>query len=142
MTIAKDRKDLKEFIDSLRCEWKTMWRNRIDDDLRAEGIAANNYERLFVDRGLILFATRNFKPPDFQEILKSHLSTYDVESMNPNNLRGGYRKFIQDNIIKKNSKSNRKEYVKKELEKMKEHKHIKHRGKGWLHIPNLHKDNS
>ena len=33
--------ELKEFVDELRTEWKDLWRSRVEDKIRAEGIAKN-----------------------------------------------------------------------------------------------------
>ena len=122
-------------MDELRNEWKAMWHSMIDDKVRAEGIADKTYERLFVDRGLILFATRNFSPPEFHEILKKYLSSDEAERFNPNPIRGGVRKFIRDYItVKKKSSSKLKEETRVELEKMKSHQQLKHGGRGWLQL--------
>lgn len=127
--------NLSEFVDSLRQEWKLMWRSRLEDKVRAESIADKTYDRLFVDRGLILFATREFKPPDFQEILKQHLTPDEAERINPNPVRGGIRKFIREYITVQNiSRLRRKEEIRATLEYMKQHQHLKHGGKGWLHF--------
>jgi len=127
--------NLRELVDSLRLEWKLMWRSRLEDKVRAESIADKTYDRLFVDRGLILLATRGFKPPDFQEILEKHLMTDEAERINPNPMRGGIRKFIREYITVQNmSKLRRKDEMRATLEHVKQHQHLKHRGKGWLHF--------
>lgn len=125
----------KEFIDELRQEWRIMWRLRIDDKVRAEGIADKTYNRLFVDRGTILIATRKYKPPDFREILGRYLSPEELERFYPNPVRGGIRKFIREYIITQSkSKLRRREKVSSELEKMKRHQQLKSGGRGWLHF--------
>ena len=127
--------DKKELVENLRQEWKTMWRSRIDDEVRAEGIADKTYERLFIDRGLILFATRNFKPPEFQEILRKYLTSEEAERLTPDPVRGGIRKFIREYIISNNklSRSQREEWV-HELDAMKKKQQFSHGGRGWLHF--------
>lgn len=122
--------DLKNFVEELRKEWKSMWRSRIEDEVRAEGIADKTYERLFVDRGMILIATRKYKPPDFQEILENHLSPEEISRYNPNPIFGGIRKFIREFILLKNE---RREAMLKEMEKMKKHTQLK-KDRGWLHL--------
>ena len=62
----------KEFIDQFKDEWRSMWRNRLDDKVRAEGIADKDYSLLSVDRGTVIIATRKFKLLDFKEILQQH----------------------------------------------------------------------
>ena len=128
-------KDLRLFVDELRIEWKRMWNSRIEDKVRAEGIADKTYERLFVDRGLILFATRNFSAPEFHDILRKYLSSDEAEKFNPTPIRGGVGKFIRDYItVKKKSSSKLKEETRVELEEMKSHQQLKHGGRGWLHL--------
>ena len=131
--MEKIEANLTEFVDGLRREWKLMWRSRVDDKVRAEGIADKDYERLFVDRGLILLATRKFKPPEFHEILERHLTPEEAERVNPNPIRGGIRKFIREYIVVQ-KKGNRREEARSELEAMKSYKQSKHGGRGWLHF--------
>jgi hypothetical protein len=125
--------DKKELVENLRQEWKTMWRSRIDDEVRAESIVNKTYERLFIDRGLILFATRNFKAPEFHDILQKYFTSEETERLNPNSVKGGVRKFIREYITSnKPIKSQREEWI-LELEKMKEKQQSSHSGRGWLH---------
>jgi membrane-bound lytic murein transglycosylase B len=131
----------KELVENLRQEWKTMWKSRIDDEVRAEGIADKTYERLFIDRGLILFATRKFKPPEFQEILRKYLTSEEAERLIPDPVKGGIRKFIREYITANNkiSRSQREEWV-HELDAMKKKQQSSHGGRGWLHfsLPKVH----
>ena len=57
----------RKTMDELKTRWKMLWRERIDDKIRAEGIAKQDYSKLFVARGLVVIATRNYKPMDFVE---------------------------------------------------------------------------
>ena len=56
-------------VDDVRKEWRLLWRHCIVDKVRAESIADRDYSLLFVDRGTVIAATRDFKPPDLKEIL-------------------------------------------------------------------------
>ena len=125
--------NLKEFVDEIRREWKLMWWSRFNDKVRAEGVADKTYERLFVDRGLILFATRKFRSPEFREILEMHLTPEQAERVNPNPIRGGIRKFIRDYIVVQ-KKGIRRDETRAELEAMKSYQQPKHGGRGWLHF--------
>jgi len=126
--------NLREFVDELRQEWRIMWRLRVDDKVRAEGISDKTYERLFVDRGTILIATRNYNPPNFNEILGRHLSPDETERLNPNPVRGGVRKFIREYITTQNKAGTRRREVSTELENMKRRQQLKKGGRGWLHF--------
>ena len=99
-------KNVNEFVTDLRKEWKTLWESRIDDRFRAEGLADHDYASLFIDRGTVLVATRDYKPPDFNEILERHITPIDIERVNPNPASGGTSKFIRDFITKRNKYTN------------------------------------
>ena len=64
----------KEFVEELKIEWKRLWQERFDDGIRAEGIAVKGYDQLFVDKGTIINATRDFKALNFKEIFEEHQS--------------------------------------------------------------------
>ena len=111
-----------------------MWGSRVDDKVRAEGIADNDYHRLFIERGTVLHATRDCKPLEFREVLDKHLVSKDVERISPDPRVGGLGKFIRDNITyKKKSKirSRRELYTKSEEKKL---SRVKKGGAGWLHL--------
>lgn len=132
--MEKGEKNVKELVDDLRREWKLMWWSRIDDKIRAEGIADKTFDRLFVDRGTVLYATRGCKPLEFREVLEKYLSPIEAERFNPDPRRGGIRKFIRDYIIsgKKDEAKLMSIFVngRKDTERCAR----KNGGKGWLHI--------
>ena len=41
----------KDLVEELKVEWKRLWQERFDDKVRAEGVAAGDYAKLFVDKG-------------------------------------------------------------------------------------------
>jgi len=55
-------REWREFIVELKQRWGVLWRDRIDDRVRAEGIAGEDYDLLFVDRGTVIVATKDYKP--------------------------------------------------------------------------------
>ena len=59
-------------VGDVRAEWKRLWRERIDDRFRAEGLANQDFSLLFVERGTVIVATRDFKLLDLKEILRLH----------------------------------------------------------------------
>ncbi|MDH5462463.1 MAG: hypothetical protein OEX09_09630, partial [Candidatus Bathyarchaeota archaeon] len=58
-------REWREFVQELKQRWRILWRHRIDDKVRAEGIASKDYDLLFVDRGTVIVATKDYKPPKF-----------------------------------------------------------------------------
>jgi len=120
----------KEIVEELREQWKMMWRERIDDKVRAEGISDKDYSQLFVERGTIIVATRKFKPLDFFEILQQYRDSIGGEVVPPSPSVGGWGKFIRNSLNKQHSRKRRNapEPVGKERQQLKK------RGKGWLHF--------
>jgi len=122
----------KKFIDEFKSQWKGMWRNRVDDKVRAEGIADKDYSLLFVDRGTVIIATRKFKLLDFYEILQQHKPLTGSEMIPSNPLVGGWGKFIRT-VLNPQNLTRRGRQV-----PAKPDKHVgqqlKKGGRGWLHI--------
>lgn len=64
----------------IRAEWKSLWNQCFDDKLSAECVASRDYDILFVERGTVIKATRNYKPPSLEEIIESALKIDQPES--------------------------------------------------------------
>ena len=92
--------NMKEFVDELRTDWKALWQNRHEDRVRAEGIAKQDYSKLFVEQGTVIKATRDFKPIKFFDIVKEYLELDAEKVVPPNATVGGWGKFIRNNIKK------------------------------------------
>ena len=120
---------MKEFVDELRTDWKDLWRSRVDDKVRAEGIATHEYEKLFVEQGTVIMATRDFKPIEFFDIVQEYLKA-DTEKVIPVNATiGGWGKFIRNEIRKKQN-TTRQAPPKPKRDKNQQQKKG---GRGWLH---------
>jgi hypothetical protein len=122
----------KELMDELKEQWKTLWHNRLDDRVRAEGIADRDYSLLLIERGTVIIATRKFRIPDFYEILEHHRSPIDGKPIPPNPSVGGWGKFMRTALTSNNRKRSRRQaplkaesYASQQLKKG---------GRGWLHI--------
>ncbi len=126
-----ENKDWKFVVEELRWQWKSLWRTRIDDKVKAEGIASQDYSKLFVDKGTVIIATRDYKPLSFHEILESHLPSCVAEIVNPSPFRGGVRKFIRQ-VIQKEKEDRRKKYAPPKPKHPKNQQQKKG-GRGWLH---------
>jgi hypothetical protein len=126
-----ERTELKEFVEELRIEWKDLWRNKLDDKVRAEGIAKQNYSKLFVDRGTVIMATRDFKPIDFFDIVERHFGSEAQKATPPNSTIGGWGKFIRTNIRKQKIMKDRRNGPLKPTPKKCQQQ--KKGGRGWLH---------
>jgi len=118
-------------VDDVRVEWRLLWRDRIDDKVRAEGIADRDYSLLFVERGTVIIATRDFKPLDFKEILRLH-GTQNVERVVPPHPSvGGWGKFARAVLNKQKRLRKWKEPARRR--KREKNLQLKKGGRGWLH---------
>ncbi len=122
----------KEFVEELKIEWKRLWSERIDDRVRAEGVAVNDYNELFVDKGTVIHATRDFKALNFKDILEEHKVMNAERYIPPDPHVGGWTKFVKTNIT--NQKTQRKHSKQLDPEERKEKQQLKKSGRGWLHV--------
>ncbi len=120
----------KELVEELKVEWNKLWRERHDDKVRAEGIAIDDYGSLFIDKGTVIHATRDFKALSFKDILEQH-EVENVERYLPNRYVGGWTKFVKTNITNQSLKRRGANFY---AEEKKEKQQLKSKGKGWLHI--------
>jgi len=128
----------EEQIKHVREQWKRLWQERVDDKVRAEGIASEDFSVLFVDRGTVILATRSFKMLNLRDVLDAHGLTDFENKVFPNTAIGGWSKFIRTSIVgqKTNVRASqrmRNAAVARELEKSKQRQHLKKGGRGWLH---------
>lgn len=89
---------VRELRRELKGEWARLWRTKYDDDVRAEDVSSRRFERLFVDRGEIINATRDYKPLSFRGILERHLGSEVAGRVDPDPAEGGWRKFARENL--------------------------------------------
>ena len=120
----------KELVDELKVEWKKLWQERVDDKVRAEGIAVNDYGSLFIDKGTIIHATRDFRVLNFKDILEQHQIANADRYIQPHPSVGGWTKFMKENLKKQSSQKNPIAHSAAGKEKQRSKKS----GRGWLHI--------
>jgi hypothetical protein len=132
--VARKQSGLEVLVDECRAEWKTLWRERIDDRVKAEGMANRDFSKLFVERGTVIIAPRAFKPLDFKEILRSHGVGDSERFVSPHPSIGGWGKFSRT-VLNKQSRARawketdnvaRRPGCEKKLQR-------KQGGRGWLH---------
>lgn len=114
-------------------EWKLLWRDRIDDKVRAEGMADRSFSLLAVERGTVIVATRDFKALNLKEIL----SSYNVQNIErvfgPHPSEGGWKKFASTVL----NKQTRAQKFRAEMwwpQRRGKNAQIKKSGRGWLHL--------
>lgn len=122
----------KKTVEELKTEWKRVWRERFDDHVRAEGIAREDYLQVFVERGTVILATRNFKLMSFRDVLEKH-GIIDVNRYVSDPRVGGWGKFIRATFPTQKASNHIKRamsYVPEPNEKQ----HLKKGGRGWVHL--------
>ena len=122
-------------IEEVKADWSLLWRNRIDDKVRAEGIAKQDYPLLFVEQGTVIVATKDFKPLNFKNILQKHGIQKRESSGSPLPSVGGYGKFARTvlNKQKRNRKWKDTDLVGRQNHKKTKTQPKKKGGRGWLH---------
>jgi hypothetical protein len=123
----------KEMVDELKAQWKKLWQERVDDKVRAEGVAVTDYSRLFVEQGTIIHATRDYKALNFKEILERHEVENAERFIQPDPNVGGWNKFIKTKVITQNQKSPKIKRADSYTPEKKEPQQPKKGGRGWLH---------
>jgi hypothetical protein len=122
----------KEMVEELKVQWRRLWQERVDDKIRAEGIAAADYCDLFVEKGTIIHATRNYKALNFKEILEQHQIVNADRFIPPSPQVGGWTKFIKTNIT--SLQPQRRKRASLYCADKKEKQQPKKGGRGWLHL--------
>jgi hypothetical protein len=125
--------DQKETVEQLKSEWKRLWTERFDDRFRAEGIANEDYSLLFVERGTVILATRNFKLLNFRDVLEQHGIVEAHRFVPPDLHVGGWGKFIRTTISGQKLKGRVKRAA-SYLGEKKEKQQLKKGGRGWVHL--------
>ncbi len=105
---------------------------RYDDKERPEGVSSREYASLFVNRGQVIFATRDFKALNLREILCQRGVGEVDKLLGPHPSVGGWNKFIKSNILKQ-QRNRKNEQIRQELEQRKKKQQLKKGGRGWLH---------
>jgi len=126
-----DRIKRDEFRRRLKEEWRLLWRERFDDRVRAEGVAIRDYPLVFMDRGFVIFASRDAKAPCFSEVVEFWASQGLVYASDPN--VGGWGKFVRTEL-KKVVHSRARMFGDGKPPRKGEKQQLKKGGRGWLHI--------
>lgn len=127
---AKSRAERDEFRRKLKDEWGSMWMERFDDKVKAEGIVVKDYPLLFMDRGVVIFASRDAKAPVFSDVVDYWASQGMVYS--PSTSEGGWGKFIRTSV-KSTTHSRARAYGDRQDKVVSLQRPQKKGGRGWLH---------
>ena len=91
-----------------RDEWRDLWDTKFDDKVKAEAIARKEYAVLFVDKGDVIYDSRNAKPLDFYRIVERHEKESGTRIRPPHPGEGGLGKFIRDEIVVPSAEAKRR----------------------------------
>jgi hypothetical protein len=128
---AKQQKSEQEnLVEQLKLQWKQLWSERFNDKIRAEGISVDDYEKLQVQKGTVIHATRDYKPLNFKDILNEHQVENPDRHISPSNQVGGWSKFVKTQITNTPRKRAMPEI---ESNKKVNNNQPKKGGRGWLH---------
>jgi len=127
----KISEDVGVRVDDVKAEWKQLWRCRVDDKVRAEGVADRAFSLLFVERGTVIVATRDFKPLDLKEILSAHNFEKVDRIVGPHPAVGGWAKFART-VLNRQARS-RNVVCSAPLSRRVKDLQLKKGGRGWLH---------
>lgn len=119
---------VKELRKALKIDWAKLWKTKREDEIKAEAISVEDFDRLFVDRGEIIHATRDYRPLSFREILEKHVGPEDASRVDIDPNVGGWRKFAKRNFPAKR-KMNKRERPRVKVDLT---QHQRKAGKGWL----------
>jgi hypothetical protein len=121
----------RQLVKELKDEWRTLWRERIDDHVRAEGIADKDYSKIFVEKGLVILATRDYKPLNFSEIVEQYITMEAYKAVSPSPSVGGWRKFVREYISTQRGNARKKPEPVKAVASG--NLQLKKGGRGWIH---------
>lgn len=128
---AKIRAERDEFRARIKSEWSSMWTGRFDDKVKAEGIVVRDYPLLMVDRGFVIFASRDAKPPSFGEIVAYWASKGSVYCPEPS--VGGWGKFVRTEL-RRGAHSRARVLDGCDEKRAIAKQQLKKGGRGWLHV--------
>jgi hypothetical protein len=117
----------------IRKEWRELWDHKIEDKIAAEDVARRNYELLFVERGTVIQATKDYQPLDLREIMEKNEKMLGVKLTQPNPHTGGWRKFSKDVLAKQARWRHTAPHTRPHTSKKILHQNRKKAGRGWLH---------
>lgn len=130
--LLKSSKDQTAQVEQLKAEWKRLWKDHFDDKNKAEGIASEDFSSLFVEKGTVIFATRDFKLLTLREILEANGVGDLHKFFSPSPAVGGWGKFIRTSIACGKPNRGGCRHV-QYFEEVKKPQQLRKGGRGWLH---------
>jgi hypothetical protein len=123
--------DSRVKAEEVKAEWKVLWQSRIDDKVRAEGMADRCFPLLAVERGTVIAATRDFKELNLKAILHSNNVLNVEQFVGPHPSEGGWTKFAKT-VLNRQTRAQQFR-AEKTPERHAKNTQLKKGGRGWLH---------
>lgn len=132
LVLRSDDEVVRARVEAIKKEWKLLWSGRIEDKVRAEGIAKESFSLLSVERGTVIVASRNVAPLDLREVLRAQRVQNVDAVLGPRPSVGGWRKFAKSTL---NKQSRVRKHVYEDVKGGCRCKGLpaKQGGRGWLH---------
>ncbi len=130
-TVENKVKAQKELVETLKIQWKLLWTESFNDKVRAEAVSKKDYEILYLERGTVINATRNYKVLNFKDILEKHLIEQPDRFIQPNSNVGGWKQFVKTNIS--SNKPQKNNHASEDVPKKQTTVQSKKNRQGWLH---------
>ena len=124
--MESDTTNAEELRRDLREAWASLWRFKYDDPIAAEGVSITDFPRLFVEGGEIMYATKDYKPISFREVLEKYFSSEDLNRISIDPRVGGWKKFSRTYFPAKQTRRERPKF------KVDMTQHQRKGGYGWL----------
>ena len=121
----------KKIVEKVKVEWNLLWTDRFNDKVRAEGVSISDYDLLRVQKGTIIYATRDFKALNLKEIIQEHTEENADRFTQPDIQVGGWTKFIKTKISP--HKDKRLLHTPPKKAEKNPNQQPKKGGRGWLH---------
>lgn len=129
----KGTKPAQHINHQIRKEWRELWDHKIEDKIAAEDVARRNYELLFVERGTVIQATKDYQPLDLREIMEKNEKVLGVKLTQPDPHIGGWRKFSKDVLAKQTRWRHTSPVSRTQTSPNAPTQNRKKAGRGWLH---------
>lgn len=123
----------QQIRDEVKQQWTSLWTQKIEDKCVAEDLARQNYELLFIERGTVIKATKDYKPPDIREIYELNEKLLGVPLSYPDPRVGGWRKFARKHLAQQARWRGDGNQSERAPADKKENGPRKKGGRGWLH---------
>ena len=112
-------------------QWRDLWDYRFQDKWAAEDVARKTYDLLYIEKGTVIQATKNYQPPNLSNILKLNEKTLRVRLTYPDPNTGGWHKFYRQVLAEQPRWRNN--IMKRKMARQNEKNALQRKGgRGWL----------